>query len=84
MDSGVMTRAFMVLLGFLLTAGPALACAGCREPGEDVESATVMAGLAFSWAVLFMLAVVCSLVGGVGAYVWKTIKAVDGAHQGDR
>lgn len=67
--------AFVLLIG---TAGPLLACAGCREPGEDVESATVMAGLALSWGVLFMLAVVFSLFGGLGAYVWRTIKALDG------
>lgn len=79
-----MKRIYATLLVLFWTAGPLLACAGCREPGEDVESATVMAGLAFSWGVLFMLAVVFSLFGGLGTYVWRTIKALDDGRGADR
>lgn len=65
------------ILVLLVTASQALACAGCREPGADVESSTVMAGIGFSWGVLFMLAFVFSLCGGLGAYVVKTVRALD-------
>jgi hypothetical protein len=61
----------------LLQAPPLLACAGCREPGEDVEASTVMAGFGFSWGVIIMLAFLFSLCGGLGAYTWRTIRAVD-------
>lgn len=80
MDQGAMRRVLAAMAVLFWTAGPILACAGCREPGEDVESATVMAGVAYSWTVLFMLAVVFSLCGGLGTYMWKTIKAVDSRH----
>ena len=63
-----------------LQAVPLLACAGCREPGEDVEAATVMAGFGFSWGVIIMLAFVFALSGGVGAYVLKTVRAADARH----
>lgn len=78
-----MQRLTTTLFVLLCTAAPLLACAGCREPGEDVESTTVMAGLAFSWGVLFMLAVLFSLFGGLGTYMWRTIKAVDGGRRSD-
>lgn len=64
----------------LLQAPALLACAGCREPGEDVEAATVMAGFGFSWGVIIMLAFVFALSGGVGAYVVKTVRAADARH----
>ena len=62
---------------FALLNAPALACAGCREPGEEVEAATVMAGFAFSWGVIAMLAFLFALCSGLGWFVMKTIKAVD-------
>ena len=67
------------LLSLLLSA-PAWACAGCREPGEDVEAATVMAGFAFSWGVIAMLAFLFALCSGLGWFVMKTIKAFDARH----
>ncbi|MFM8229902.1 MAG: hypothetical protein ACKOAL_01630 [Chthoniobacterales bacterium] len=64
------------LFGLLLHA-PAWACAGCREPGEEVEAATVMAGFGFSWGVIFMLLFLFALCSGLGWFVARTIKAVD-------
>lgn len=75
-----MKRVVAAMTVLFWMAGPILACTGCREPGEDVESSTVMAGMAFSWTVLFMLAVVFSMFGGLGTYMWRTIKAVDARH----
>ncbi|MBJ7259531.1 MAG: hypothetical protein JHD33_08325 [Chthoniobacterales bacterium] len=62
---------------FVLLHAPALACAGCREPGEEVEATTVMAGLGFSWGVIFMLLFLFALCSGLGWFVARTIKAVD-------
>ena len=62
---------------FLLLHAPAWACAGCREPGEEVEATTVMAGLGFSWGVIFMLLFLGGLCSGLGWFVARTIKAVD-------
>lgn len=74
-------RSFSLIPAFLLLqAAPLLACAGCREPGEEVEAATVMAGFGFSWGVIVMLAFVFALSGGVGAYVVKTVRAADARH----
>ena len=61
---------------FLLNA-PAWACAGCRVISEDAEATTVMAGFAFSWGVVAMLAFLFVLCSGLGWFVMKTIKAVD-------
>jgi len=66
-----------VALAFALLHAPALACAGCREPGEDVEATTVMAGFGFSWGVIFMLIFLFVLCSGLGWFVARTIKAVD-------
>jgi len=71
------------LLALLLQAGPLLACAGCREPGEDVEASTIMAGVGLSWSVLFMLAFVLVLGGGLSAFMWKTVKDVDARKAGN-
>ena len=65
------------LFALVLFHAPALACAGCREPGEDVEATTVMAGFGFSWGVIFMLIFLFVLCSGLGWFVARTIKAVD-------
>ncbi len=78
----VLKTLFAALLALLLQAGPLLACAGCREPGEDVEASTVMAGVGLSWSVLFMLVFVFALCGGLSAFMWRTVKAVDASHRG--
>jgi hypothetical protein len=69
-------------LALSLLQASAWACAGCRDPGSDVESATVMAGFGFSWGVIFMLLFVFSLCSGLGWFVVRTIKAVDARHTG--
>ena len=65
------------IFGFLLLNAPAFACAGCREPGEDVEATTVMAGFGFSWGVIFMLLFLSVLCSGLGWFVARTVKSVD-------
>ncbi len=65
----------------LVSAASSLACAGCRLPGQDGESATILAGAAFSWGVLLMLAFLFSLFGGLGAYLMKTVREVDAANR---
>lgn len=58
----------------------ASACVGCREPGAqtlDHESPTVMAGMAFSWSVLFMLVFALLVVGGMSAYIWHTCQRIE-------
>ena len=66
-----------VLIATLALHAPAWACAGCREPGEEVEATTVMAGFGFSWGVIFMLIFMCVLCSGLGWFVAKTIRVVD-------
>lgn len=70
------------IFGLVLLHAPAFACAGCREPGKDVEAETVMAGFGFSWGVIFMLVFVFALCSGLGWFVAKTIKSVDAAKGG--
>jgi hypothetical protein len=69
-----------VLLATLLLHAPAWACAGCRVISEDAEATTVMAGFAFSWGVVAMLAFLFLLCSGLGWFVMKTIKSVDARH----
>jgi len=64
-------------LTLVLLNAPAFACAGCREPGEEVEATTVMAGFGFSWGVIFMLIFLFALCSGLGWFVARTIKTVD-------
>jgi Ni/Fe-hydrogenase subunit HybB-like protein len=68
------------VLAILLLDAPAWACAGCRVISEDAEATTVMAGFAFSWGVVVMLAFLFVLCSGLGWFVAKTIKAVDARH----
>ena len=68
------------LIVTLLLNPPAWACAGCRVVSEDLEATTVMAGFAFSWGVVAMLAFLFALCSGLGWFVMKTIKAVDARH----
>jgi len=60
----------------------ALACEGCKMAASKgmSEPQTIMAGLAFSWSVLFMLAVVFLLLG---IFAWAMRAAclqADAAH----
>ena len=70
-------KALAAILSLALLHAPAFACAGCREPGEEVEATTVMAGFGFSWGVIFMLIFLFALCSGLGWFVARTIKAVD-------
>ena len=58
----------------------AMACVGCREPGAfgPEEPQTVLAGVALSWSVITMLVTVGALLGGLGFYIAKTCRRVDG------
>ena len=73
-------KIFTILLTTLLLNAPAWACAGCRVISENAEATTVMAGFAFSWGVVAMLAFLFALCSGLGWFVMKTIKAVDARH----
>jgi hypothetical protein len=73
----------LVLAGFFfLGAGDALACVGCRTPGEGLghQERTIQAGLAFSWSVLFLLAVVFAVLGSLVMLIVRTCRAVDARH----
>ena len=70
-------KALVAILSLALLHAPAFACAGCREPGEEVEATTVMAGFGFSWGVIFMLIFLFALCSGLGWFVARTIKTVD-------
>ena len=73
-------KVFAIVLAGLLLQAPAWACAGCRVVSEDLEATTVMAGFAFSWGVVAMLAFLFALCSGLGWFVMKTIKAFDARH----
>jgi len=76
----------VILLALILCHAPsALACVGCREPGAQTlakESPTVLAGAAFSWSVLFMLAFVMLIVIGMSVYIWHTCRHLERARAG--
>jgi hypothetical protein len=73
-------KLLVAILVTLLLNAPAWACAGCRVVSEDLEATTVMAGFAFSWGVIALLAFLFALCSGLGWFVMKTIKAVDARH----
>lgn len=74
-------KLLFAILALVLIQAPAWACAGCRVQSEDVEATTVMAGFAFSWGVVVMLAFLFALCSGLGWFLMKTIKTVDAARQ---
>jgi len=74
------TLPVIALAAFFSAAECVMACVGCREPGSETiakESATVLAGWAFSWSVLFMLLFVFVIVGGMSFYIWQTCRRLD-------
>ena len=74
------TFPILVLAALVWAADRGMACVGCREPGSETiakESPTVLAGLAFSWSVLFMLCFVLLIVGGMSLYIWQTCRRLD-------
>ena len=71
---------FQALVSMLLLAQhSAIACVGCRTPEVTAteEPQTVLAGIAFSWSVLTMLAIVITIVTGLGFYIARTCRRVD-------
>ena len=74
-------KLLVAILALVLIQARAWACAGCRVQSEDVEATTVMAGFAFSWGVVVMLAFLFALCSGLGWFMMKTIKSVDAARQ---
>jgi di/tricarboxylate transporter len=61
-------------------SSPAMACVGCREPGDftlNHESPTVHAGAAFSWSVIFMLGFVMAVLAGLSFYIWRTYRELE-------
>jgi heme/copper-type cytochrome/quinol oxidase subunit 2 len=85
MISGMNARRFLSvgLALFLVLAGEALACVGCRTTGETLgdPQKIIQAGIAFSWSVLFMLVVVFTAVSGLVVFLVRTCRAVDARHQ---
>jgi len=70
---------------FFIFAAPfrAFSCEGCKMAGAKgiSEPQTIMAGMAFSWSVLFMLVVVFLLLG-IFAYAMRAAcLQADAAHQ---
>jgi hypothetical protein len=57
----------------------AAGCVGCRQPGSSgpVEPQTITAGIALSWGVLGMLAIVLMIVGGMTFYIISTCRQLD-------
>lgn len=75
----------LILTALLFTLGNAAACVGCREPGAEVmakESPTVMAGIAFSWSVLFMLGFAILIVLGMSLYIGQTCRRIERERSG--
>jgi hypothetical protein len=74
----------VIALAALLGTANSIACVGCREPGKVTlveEPQTVLAGLGFSWSVLFLLAVAFSVVGGITGYIVQTIRRIERERQ---
>ncbi len=70
----------LLLTALLFTLGDAAACVGCREPGADTiakESPTVLAGIAFSWSVLFMLGFAILVVLSMSLYIGHTCRRIE-------
>jgi hypothetical protein len=71
-----------LVLAIILSQIPqALACVGCRQPGTTgpVEPQTITAGIALSWGVLGMLAIVLAIIGSMTYYIVSTCKRLDRA-----
>lgn len=78
-----MQRALFSLFTLLLTAVPsALACEGCKEPTSVAGSGGVDGiSAGFSGSVLFMLAVLSSLIGGFIWMIVRSCKQLESAHR---
>ncbi len=64
----------------LLLAPRAMACVGCRTPGDLTmanENPTVLAGIGFSWGVVFLLVFVLTLLAAMVSYIWWTCVQIE-------
>lgn len=77
-----MARHFAPLLTLILLAIPGIAqaCVGCRQPGPDTEENTLLAGIALSWSVLFMLCVIFLVVGTMAVIMTRACQKVSRQH----
>ena len=68
-----------VVFFFLTRIPEAAACVGCRQPGEGGpdEPQTITAGIALSWGVVGMLAIVGLIVTGLAFYIADTCRKLD-------
>jgi len=69
----------LVVFFFLTRLPDAVACVGCRQPGSGGpdEPQTVTAGIALSWGVVGMLAIVGLIVAGLTYYIADTCRKLD-------
>jgi len=68
-----------VVFFFLTRIPEAAACVGCRQPGAGGpdEPQTITAGIALSWGVVGMLAIVGLIVTGLAFYIADTCRKLD-------
>jgi hypothetical protein len=78
-----MRRVFFSVLTLLLAAIPsALACEGCKEPTNVAGSGGVDGiSAGFSASVIFMLAIIGSLIGGFIWMIARSCKQLESAHR---
>jgi len=77
-----MKHSIALILALLMAHLPeAAACVGCRQPGTSgpVEPQTITAGIALSWGVLGMLAIVLAIIGSMTWYIVTTCRRLDSA-----
>ena len=69
----------LIVFFFLTRLPEAVACVGCRQPGAGGpdEPQTVTAGIALSWGVVGMLAIVGLIVAGLTYYIADTCRKLD-------
>jgi hypothetical protein len=69
----------LIVFFFLTRLPEAAACVGCRQPGAGGpdEPQTVTAGIALSWGVVGMLAIVGLIVAGLTYYIADTCRKLD-------
>lgn len=74
-------RYLSLLIALFLTSAPAaLACVGCRQPGQtmgDDPQIVLQAGMGFSWSVIFMLVFVLSILTFFSAYTVRFCARID-------
>ena len=69
----------LIVFFFLTRLPDAAACVGCRQPGAGGpdEPQTVTAGIALSWGVVSMLAIVGLIIAGLTYYIADTCRKLD-------